>query len=64
MTETTISIIISIVALLVALLSFYISKNKKTQVQQTAGEKYNAVPLQLQAYERLAVLCERIAIPS
>ena len=64
MTETTIGIIISIVALLVALLSFYISKNKKTQVQQTVGEKYNAIPLQLQAYERLAVLCERIAIPS
>ena len=62
MTETTISIIISIVALLIALLSFYLSKNKKTQPSNV--EKYNAVPLQLQAYERLAVLCERIAIPT
>ena len=62
MTETTISIIISIVALLIALLSFYLSKNKK--IQPPSVEKYNAVPLQLQAYERLAVLCERIAIPN
>src|SRR5678815_712384 len=62
MTETTISIIISIVALLIALLSFYLSKNKK--IQPPNVEKYNAVPLQMQAYERLAVLCERIAIPN
>jgi hypothetical protein len=62
MTETTISIVISIVALLIAILSFYISKNKKTKVP--VEEKYNAVPLQLQAYERLTVLCERIAIPN
>jgi hypothetical protein len=62
MTETTISIVISIVALLIALLSFYISKNKKPQA--AVEEKYNAVPLQLQAYERLTVLCERIAIPN
>lgn len=62
MTETTISIVISIVALLIAILSFYISKNKKTKAP--VEEKYNAVPLQLQAYERLTVLCERIAIPN
>ena len=62
MTETTISIVISIVALLIAILSLYISKNKKRKVP--VEEKYNAVPLQLQAYERLTVLCERIAIPN
>jgi hypothetical protein len=62
MTETTISIVISIVALLIAILSFYISKNKKPKAP--VEEKYNAVPLQLQAYERLTVLCERIAIPN
>ena len=63
MTQTTISIIISIVALLIAILSFYISKNKKPP-QLPVTEKYNATPLQLQAYERLTVLCERIAIPN
>ena len=62
MTDVTISIVISVVALLIAILSFYVSKNKKPQ--QTVADRYNSVPLQLQAYERLAVLCERIAIPN
>src|SRR5215210_1887381 len=64
MTETTLSIIISIAALLIAIVSFFVSKNKKQPVMASAGEKFNSVPLQLQAYERLAVLCERIAIPN
>jgi hypothetical protein len=64
MTETTLSIIISIVALLISIVSFYISKTKKQQVPIPVGEKFNSIPLQLQAYERLAVLCERIAIPN
>lgn len=64
MTETTLSIIISIVALLIAIFSFYVSKNKKQPPESPSTEKFNAVPLQLQAYERLAVLCERIAIPN
>lgn len=64
MTESTLSIIISIVALLIAILSFYIAKNKKAPLPPPSSEKYNAVPLQLQAYERLTVLCERIAIPN
>src|SRR5215213_6077924 len=62
MTESTISIIISIVALLVAIIGFYVSKN--TKQPPPVVERYNAVPLQLQAYERLTVLCERIAIPN
>lgn len=64
MTETTLSIIISIVALLISIISFFISKNKKQVAPISAGEKFNSTPLQLQAYERLAVLCERIAIPN
>ena len=51
-------------ALLIAILSFFIAKNKKQAVPTPAPEKYNSVPLQLQAYERLVVLCERIAIPN
>lgn len=62
MTESTIAIIISLIALLIAIISFYFSKNKKPQ--PATEERYNAIPLQLQAYERLAVLCERIAIPN
>jgi len=62
MTETTISIIISVIALLIGIISFFISRNKNRP--SPAVEKYNSIPLQLQAYERLAVLCERIAIPN
>jgi len=64
MTESTLSIIISIVALLISIISFFISKAKKQATPTPAGEKFNSTPLQLQAYERLAVLCERIAIPN
>lgn len=63
MSESTISVIISLVALVIAILGFYISKNKKPP-KQPATEKYNPIPLQLQAYERLTVLCERMAIPN
>jgi hypothetical protein len=63
MTETTLSIIISIAALLISIISFFLSKNKK-QLPVPSTEKFNSIPLQLQAYERLTVLCERIAIPS
>ena len=62
MTESTLSIIISSVALLIAVISFFVARHKKPQ--HPLPEKYNSIPLQLQAYERLAILCERIAIPN
>jgi hypothetical protein len=62
MTESTLSLLIAVIALLVSIVSFFQSKNKKAVEEQP--ERYNAVPLQLTAYERLAILCERIAIPN
>jgi hypothetical protein len=62
MTESTLSLVIAVIALLVSIVSFFQSKNKKAVEEQP--ERYNAVPLQLTAYERLAILCERIAIPN
>jgi hypothetical protein len=62
MNITTVSLLISIIALAVAGLAFY-----STQAHQKSGlklEAYNTVPLQLQAYERLVMLCERIALPN
>lgn len=64
MTESMTSLIVSIIALLIAIVSFFQSRNKKTKTEEQPGEKYNAVPLQLQAYERLVLLCERISIPN
>lgn len=64
MTESSISLLVSIVALLIALISFYQSKKVKVKEVPSNTEKYNSIPLQLQAYERLALLCERISIPN
>ncbi len=62
MDETTISLIISIVALLVASISLFYNKPDKKVPKQEVNGTY--VPLQLQAYERLVLLCERISIPN
>lgn len=61
MEQSTISLIISIVALIVALIA--ILKTPK-QEKKTTAELFNSVPLQLQAYERLVLLTERISLPN
>ncbi|MBA2745829.1 MAG: hypothetical protein H0U44_06360 [Flavisolibacter sp.] len=56
---STVSIIFSILATVIAMLAFFRSDkdNRRT-------EDYTTRPLQLQAYERLVLLCERIAMPT
>lgn len=61
MGESTISLTISIVALIAALISLLRSPKPE---KKTAAENFNAVPLQLQAYERLVLLAERISLPT
>jgi hypothetical protein len=61
MEETTISLIISCIAILLAVFAILIA-GKKPAAQ--TGDSFNTIPLQLQAYERLVMLCERIAIPN
>jgi hypothetical protein len=63
MTESQLSLIISIVALLVALVTFFLS-NRRQEPPPKTDDQYSSRPLQLQAYERLALLAERIAIPN
>ena len=60
MEESTLSIIISVLALLVALFALFGAKEKPVPVQTDPGIK----PLKLQAYERLVILCERISLPN
>jgi hypothetical protein len=61
MTEGTISLIISIVALLIAFFCLWgTRKNEST----TSRNDFNTIPLQLQAYERLVLFCERTALPN
>jgi hypothetical protein len=62
MEETTFSIIISVLALIISLVAFFFKKtDKKVSVKQ---DNSAYIPLQLQAYERLVLLCERISIPN
>jgi len=61
MTEGTISLILAALALIIAIIAFL--NTKKTAPTYTATD-YNTVPLQLQAYERLVLLVERISLPN
>jgi hypothetical protein len=59
---SVISLIISVVAIVVALFLFFAMKPWKEETK--SEEQFTTRPLQLQAYERLVLLCERISLPS
>ncbi|MFI5128356.1 MAG: hypothetical protein ACHQFX_00130 [Chitinophagales bacterium] len=58
-----ISLIVSTVALLIALGTFYFWNSDRKKPRASA-DSFSARPLQLQAYERLAMLAERLALPN
>lgn len=62
MEESRISLIVAAVALLTSIFNLVV-KNKP-QAQTTADDNFMTKPLRLQAYERLVLLCERIAMPN
>jgi hypothetical protein len=62
MDTSTVSLIISVVALLVALFVYFQTKSWKDDTPPE--DSFTTRPLQLQAYERLVLLCERISLPS
>ena len=62
MEQSTISLIIAVVALIVALVSLL--RPEKKEEKKSNVTDFNAVPLQLQAYERLVLLTERISLPT
>jgi hypothetical protein len=64
MDQNMIGFLTAIVALLVALYSFYLVNELRKKKTKTEAEPHNTRPLQLQAYERLVMLAERIAIPN
>ena len=59
----TISLIISVVALIIALFVFFQTRSWKED-KAPEDNSFTTRPLQLQAYERLVLLCERISLPS
>lgn len=62
MDDITISLIVSSVALLISMITFFLwnrSRSKKPE-----ENSFSTRPLQLQAYERLVLLAERLSIPN
>ena len=64
MDSNTITLLVSLVALVIALYSFYLVNELKKNKEKQVPDGFTSRPLQLQAYERLVMLAERIAIPN
>ncbi|MBN8862396.1 MAG: hypothetical protein J0H92_03450 [Sphingobacteriales bacterium] len=65
MDQNLISLLLALVALLVSFYCFYLINDfRKRQAAKAPADNFNTRPLQLQAYERLVMLSERIAIPN
>ena len=63
MDQNTIVLIVAVFALLISLGTFYLYNMERKRPKEEISS-YNVRPLQLQAYERLVMLTERIAIPN
>lgn len=61
MDKSTLALVFAIASLLVSAFVFFQIKDAKSPDEQSATISR---PLQLQAYERLVLLCERIALPN
>ena len=65
MDTATTSLVLSIIAFVTSLSTFVIlSRKQKQPATAGAADGFNSRPLQLQAYERLVMLSERIALPN
>src|SRR5690348_3874180 len=62
MEDSKISLIVAVIALLTSIFTLVVKS--KPQVQKTADDNFLTKPLRLQAYERLVLLAERIALPN
>lgn len=58
-----VSLIIAVFALMISLYNFYLINERKAK-SKSPDSSYNSRPLQLQAYERLVMLTERISLPN
>ena len=63
MDTQTLTLILSTFAVLLSMLTFYLLYSKQ-DTKKNADPAFNTRPLQLQAYERLVMLTERIALPN
>ena len=63
MDTQTLTLIFSAFAVLLSMLTFYLLYSKQ-DTKRNIDPAFNTRPLQLQAYERLVILTERVALPS
>lgn len=63
MDTATVSLILAATALALSVVALVL-KNRQAAATPASPTGFETIPLQLQAYERLVVLCERIALPS
>jgi hypothetical protein len=59
-----IALIVAVLAMLVSFYTFYVLNDEKKKSKQAPQDGFTSRPLQLQAYERLVMLAERIALPN
>lgn len=64
MDQSQINMLLALVALLVSFYCFYLINDLRKKGKPADGEAFSTRPLQLQAYERLVMLTERISIPN
>jgi hypothetical protein len=64
MDQNMISLIVAVIAMLVSFYCFYLVNEQRKRSDKPSQESFTSRPLQLQAYERLVMLAERIAIPN
>jgi hypothetical protein len=64
MDTANVSLVISIIAFVISISIFFILNKKQKIISAETGDGYTSRPLQLQAYERLVMLSERIALPN
>jgi len=63
MDTQTLTLILSTFAVLLSMLTFYLLYSKQ-DTRKKADPDFTTKPLQLQAYERLVILTERVALPN
>lgn len=65
MDQSMITVLMALVALLISFYCFYIVNQQRKSPKATSDkDSFTTRPLQLQAYERLVMLAERIALPN
>lgn len=61
MEESTLALLLAALALAIGVIAFLRTYREKQPVTE---HRFNTMPLQLQAFERLVILCERISLPN